>query len=132
MIKGIGHIGIVVKDLEEILAAVSKSLGVPMPPIKDVSERGMRVAIVDIAGIGLEFLQDTTKDGAFAKLVEKRGNSLHHFALLTDDIENDVELLKRRGVEMADQKPKIGVRGKKIAFTRESALNGIPFELTER
>jgi hypothetical protein len=32
---------------------------------------------------------------------------------------------------MTDEKPKIGVKDKKIAFTDKSALNGIPFELTE-
>ena len=131
MIKGIGHIGIVVKNLDETLAAVSKSLEISTPPIKDVPERGMRVAFIDIEGIGLEFLQDTTKDGTFAKFVRKKGNSIHHIAFLTDDIDNDIEVLKRRGVEMADQKPKLGVRGKKIAFTKASALNGIPFELSE-
>jgi methylmalonyl-CoA/ethylmalonyl-CoA epimerase len=131
MIKGIGHIGIAVKDLQETLSAFSKSLGISIPLVKDVPERGLRVAIIDIAGIGLELIQDESKDGEFSKFVRKKGDGIHHIAFLTDDIENDIEVLKRRGVEMVDQKPKIGVRGKKIAFTKESALNGIPFELSE-
>jgi len=32
---------------------------------------------------------------------------------------------------MADQKPKMGVRGKKIAFVKPGAFNGIPFEVPE-
>ncbi len=40
-------------------------------------------------------------------------------------------LLKQRGVEMMDQKPRIGLRGKKIAMTMPSALNGITIELSE-
>lgn len=131
MIKGIGHIGIVVKDLERTLATVSKSLGIPMPPIKDIPDKNLKVALIDLGGVGLEFIQDNRKDGEFAKFVSQKGNGIHHFCLLTDDIETDVEALKRRGVEMVDQKPKIGVRGKKVAFTRESALNGVPFELSE-
>lgn len=131
MIKGIGHIGIAVMDLKKTLATVSKSLAVPVPPIKDIPERNLQVALVDLGGVALEFIQDDRKEGDFSKFVNQKGNGIHHFCLLTDDIENDVEVLKKRGVEMADQKPKLGVRGKKIAFTRESALNGVPFELSE-
>jgi len=50
---------------------------------------------------------------------------------LSDNIEEDVEDLKRRGIEMMDQKPKVGLRGKKIAMTMPSALNGITIELSE-
>ena len=35
------------------------------------------------------------------------------------------------GIEMLDQKPRIGLRGKKIALTQPSALNGITIELSE-
>ena len=56
---------------------------------------------------------------------------IHHFCLLTDNIEKDIEELKSRGVEMADQEPRVGLRGKKIALTMASALNGITIELSE-
>lgn len=131
MIKGIGHIGIAVKNLEETLAIVSKSLEVPIPPIRDFSARNLRIAVIPLAGIGLEFIQDKSEEGEFARFVKERGNAIHHFCLLTDDIESDVDALKKRGVEMVDEKPRMGGRGKKIAFTRKSALNGIPFELSE-
>jgi len=131
MIKGIGHIGIVVKNIEESLTAVSKALNLPMPLIRDIPERRLKVSVLDIGGTGLEFIQDYSEDGEFAKSVRERGNSIHHVCLLTDQIEADIELLKARGVEMADEKPKMGARGKQIAFTKPSLLNGIPFELSE-
>jgi len=131
MIKGVGHIGIAVKNIEEVLSAVSKILNLPMPSIRDVPERKLKVCVVDIGGTGLEIIQDYSEEGEFAKLVRERGNAIHHICLLTDQIEADIELLKDRGIEMADPKPKMGVRGKRIAFTKPSALNGIPFELSE-
>lgn len=131
MIKGIGHIGIAVKNIEETLKALTAALNLPLPPIKELPERKMKVAIVNLGGIGLEFIQDDSADGEFAKFVKERGNSIHHFCLLTDQIETDIEILKSRGVEMADQKPKIGVRGKYIAFTKKNLLAGIPLELSE-
>jgi methylmalonyl-CoA/ethylmalonyl-CoA epimerase len=131
MIKGIGHIGIAVKNIEEVLSTISKMFNLPMPSIRDISERKLKVSVLDIGGTGLEIIQDYSEDGEFAKLVKERGNCIHHVCFLTDQIEADIELLKARGVEMADQKPKIGVRGKKIAFTKPSALNGILFELSD-
>ena len=76
-------------------------------------------------------IQDYSEEGRFAKFVKERGNAIHHFCLLTDEIEKDIEVLKGRGVEMLDQKPKLGARGKRIAFTQPSVLGGIPFELSE-
>jgi hypothetical protein len=40
-------------------------------------------------------------------------------------------VLIKKGVEMMDQKPRIGLRGKKIAMTMPNALNGITIELSE-
>jgi len=131
MIKGIGHLGITVKNIEKSLAAVSKALDLAVPTIRDIPEKKMKVAVVDLNGIGLEFIEDYREDGEFREFVRKRGDAIHHFCLLTDNIEADIELLMRRGIEMADHKPKLGLRGKKIAFTKPSALNGIPIELSE-
>jgi methylmalonyl-CoA/ethylmalonyl-CoA epimerase len=131
MIKGIGHIGIAVRNIEEALSTLSKMLNIPIPSIRDISERKLKVSVLDIGGTGLEIIQDYSKEGDFAKFVKERGNAIHHICLLTDEIDADIELLKARGIEMADSKPKLGVRGKRIAFTKSNAMKGIPFELSE-
>jgi len=131
MIQGVGHIGIAVKDIEDSLAAISKTLDLPIPAIRDNADKKMKVAVVNLPGVKLEIIEDYSEEGEFAKFVKERGNAIHHFCLLTNDIEGDIKTLQERGVEMADQKPRIGLRDKKIAFTKPSALNGIPFELSE-
>ena len=131
MIQGLGHIGIAVKNIEESLAAVSKALGLPIPPIRDIPEKKMKVAMVDLSGIGLEFIEDYSGEGELAKLVKEKGDAIHHFCVLTDNIEADIKALEKRGIEMVDRAPRTGLRGKKIAFTKPSALNGIPMELSE-
>lgn len=131
MIKGVGHIGIAVRNIQEALSTVSKMLNLPMPSIRDISERKLKVSVLDIGGTGLEIIQDYSEEGELAKFVRERGNAIHHICLLTDEIEPDIELLKARGIEMADPKPKLGVRGKRIAFIKPNASNGILFELSE-
>lgn len=131
MIKGVGHIGIAVKNIEATLKAFTQALNLLLPPIKEIPERKLKVAVLNLGGVGLEFIQDESSTGEFATLVKERGNSIHHFCLLTDAIESDLEILKSRGVELADEKPKMGVRGKRIAFVKKNLLEGIALELSE-
>lgn len=131
MIKGIGHLGIVVKDLEKSLKALSQIIEFEKPTIKEFPDKKMRCAVVGTQGAPLEILQDNSDNGFMARFNREKGDAIHHFCVVSDNIEQDVETLIKRGVEMMDQKPRIGLRGKKIAMTMPSAFNGITIELSE-
>ena len=131
MIKGIGHLGIVVKDIEKSIKSLSQILDFEKPLIREFPEKKMKCAVVEMDGVALEFLQDNSEDGFLAKFNREMGDSIHHFCLLTDNIEKDVAALKENGVPMMDLEPRVGLRGKKIAFTLPDALNGISIELSE-
>jgi len=131
MIKGIGHLGIVVKDIEKSLAALSQIVEIEAPTIKDFPDKKMKCAVVEMNGVALEFLQDDSEDGFLAKFRRKRGDAIHHFALLSDDMQKDVETLKGKDIPMMDLEPRTGLRGKKIAFIGPDALDGISIELSE-
>ncbi len=131
MIKGIGHLGIVVDDVEKSLTALSAIINFEKPTIREFPEKKLRCAVVNIGGIALEFLQDDSQDGFLGRHVREKGNAIHHFCLLSDEIEKDVADLTQRGVEMRDQQPRVGLRGKKIAMTMPGAFNGITIELSE-
>jgi len=131
MIKGIGHLGIVVENIEKSINALSQIVDFEKPVIKDFPDKKMKCAVVQLNGVALEFLQDNSEDGFLAKFQRERGNAIHHFCLLSDDMQQDVEALKEKGVPMMDQEPRTGLRGKKIAFTAPEALHGISIELSE-
>lgn len=131
MIKGIGHLGIVVKDIEKSLTALSRIVDFKNPSIKEFPEKKMKCAVVEMDGVALEFLQDNSEDGFLAKFNREKGDSIHHFCLLSDNIEKDITALKENGVQMMDLEPRVGLRGKKIAFTSPDALEGISIELSE-
>jgi len=131
MIKGIGHLGIVVKDIEKSLQALSQIVAVNTPSIKEFPEKNMKCAVVEMNGVALEFLEDSSEDGFLAKFNREKGDAIHHFCLLSDDMEKDVAALQEKGVPMMDLEPRLGLRGKKIAFTAPDALNGISIELSE-
>ena len=131
MIKGIGHLGVVVKDIEKSLQALSQVVAFKAPSIKEFPEKNMKCAVVEMNGVALEFLEDSSEDGFLAKFNREKGDAIHHFCLLSDDMEKDVAALREKGVPMRDLEPRLGLRGKKIAFTTPDALNGISIELSE-
>jgi methylmalonyl-CoA epimerase len=131
MIKGIGHLGIVVKDLEKSLKALSQIIEFEKPAVKEFPDKKMRCAVVETKGVSLEILQDNSDNGFMARFNREKGDAIHHFCVVSDNIEQDVETLIKKGVEMMDPKPRIGLRGKKIAMTMPSAFNGITIELSE-
>ena len=68
MLNKIGHLGIAVKDIEQTLAAFTQVLGLPKPVIVDVAEKKMKVAVLELEGISLEFLQDYSDAGPLKKV----------------------------------------------------------------
>ena len=131
MIKGIGHLGIVVKDIENSLDALSQIVAFKRPVIREFPDKKMKCAVVELNGVALEFLQDNSEDGFLAKFHRERGDAIHHFCLLSDGMQQDVETLKEKGVPMMDHGPRAGLRGKQIAFTAPDAFGGISIELSE-
>ncbi len=131
MIKGIGHIGIGVEDIQAYLEALHRSFGVPIPSIKDIPERKSKVALVQMGPISLEVIQNDDENGLLGGFVKKHGNGIHHYCLITDDIDADIALLKSRGVKMMHEQSVVGLRDKRIAFISPDSLEGIPVELSE-
>lgn len=131
MIKGIGHIALTVSKIEEVVAALCGAIGAPPPPIQNLSEHKVKVALLDLGNLQLEILEDTSTDGFIASHTAAHGNAIHHFCLLSDDLEEDLAALERKGVPLTDRRPRLGVRGKRIAFISPELLNGIPIELSE-
>jgi methylmalonyl-CoA/ethylmalonyl-CoA epimerase len=131
VIKGISHIGIAVKDIESMVNTLAKALNIPVPAIKDSVENKIKVAMIELNGVGIEILEEYGETGMLADFVNKNGNGIHHLCFLTDSIESDMEELKETGFTFRQEKPILGVRGKLRAFTTDDALDGIPFELSE-
>ncbi len=131
MIKGIGHIALTVSKIENVVAALCRAIGVPPPPIRDIPERKLKVALVDMGNLQLEILEDTSTDGFIARHTAAHGNAIHHFCLLSDNLETDLAALKEKSIPLMDDLPRMGVRGKRIAFISPELLNGIPIELSE-
>jgi methylmalonyl-CoA/ethylmalonyl-CoA epimerase len=67
-----------------------------------------------------------------AKFIEKKGQGFQHVAFRVENIEAALEELKEKGIQLIDQKPRIGAGGAKIAFLHPKATGGVLVELCER
>jgi methylmalonyl-CoA/ethylmalonyl-CoA epimerase len=67
-----------------------------------------------------------------AKFIEKKGTGFQHIAFRVENIEEALEELKGKGIQLIDQKPRIGAGGAKIAFLHPKATGGVLVELCER
>ncbi len=132
MIKKIDHIGIAVNNLEESLSFYEDALGLKVENIEEVAEQKVKVGFLDIGGIHFELLESTSPDGPVAKFIEKRGEGIHHIAILVDNIEKSIEFMKDKGVKLIDETPRKGAGGSKMAFVHPKSTHGILLELYEK
>jgi methylmalonyl-CoA/ethylmalonyl-CoA epimerase len=131
MLTGISHIGVAVRNLDETLEALCKVLAIPKPEIREAPERKMRFALVCMGGVDLEILEDYSEDGMIGKFTREHGNGIHHFSVITSDIEKDLSALQQSGINTIHRNPVMGLRGKRIAFISPQSVSGINIELSE-
>ena len=132
MIKKINHIGVAVKDLNEAIKFYEENLGLEIEGTEEIKEQKVKVAFIPLGESRIELLQSTDPNGPIAKFIEKRGEGIHHIALEVEGIEETLRKLKERGVQLIDEKPRIGAHGMKIAFLHPRGTKGVLMELCEK
>ena len=78
----IEHLGIAVKSIQEALPFFEETLGLKCYNIEEVADQKVRTAFLKIGETKLELLEPTSEDSPIAKFLEKRGEGIHHIALL--------------------------------------------------
>ena len=132
MIKKIDHIGVAVKNLNEAMRLYSESIGLQIEETEEVKEQKVKVAFIPVGESRIELIESTDPNGIIAKFIERRGEGIHHIALEVDHIEDALQKLKERGVQLIDEKPRIGAHKMKIAFLHPRSTKGVLLELCEK
>ncbi len=131
MIKGINHVGIAVKSIDEAKKFWVDTLGLTLSHIEDVPEQKVRVAMLKAGETTIELLEPTSPDSPIQRFIEKRGEGLHHLTLETDKLAERLQMLKSANVTLIDEQPRIGAGGAKIAFLHPKSAHGVLVELCE-
>ncbi|WP_281202290.1 methylmalonyl-CoA epimerase [Cytobacillus kochii] len=132
MIKKIDHIGIAVRSLAQSLPFYTETLQLPLLGIEEVKSEGIKVAFIQIGETKLELLEPQTDESAVAKFIAKRGEGLHHVALGVHSIQERIEEMKTKGIQMIQDQPKMGAGGASVAFMHPKSTGSVLYELCEK
>jgi methylmalonyl-CoA/ethylmalonyl-CoA epimerase len=130
MILDVHHVGIAVSSLEKALAFFSEALSLPVVKRGDAPARGARVAMLSAGRGYLEIIEPATEGSPFARFIAERGEGLHHIALWSDGVEEQVAALREKAVELEDHEPRMGFTGR-LSYLRPEAFDGATVEVVE-
>ena len=129
--RKIEHIGIAVKDLDESNALFEKLFGAPAYKSEEVASEGVITSFFENGPNKIELLAATNPDSPIAKFIEKKGEGIHHIAFDVEDIEKEIDRLKKEGFVVLNEIPKKGADNKIIAFLHPKSTNGVLIELCQ-
>lgn len=136
MIKRIDHVGIVVKDLDRAIVRYREVLGLSAGPVEMYGDDLLRLAFIptrpqDSDGPTLELLEPLREGSNAWEFLQRKGPGIEHVAFLVEELDRQLEGLRRRGVPLRDRCGRIGAGGMRIAFLDPDAVDGMLTELVE-
>jgi methylmalonyl-CoA epimerase len=131
MFEAIDHVGVAVEDIDSALELYRDALGMPLVHRETVSEQGVDAALLDVGDSHVELLQPLSPETAVGKFLARRGPGLHHVAYRVASVDDTLSELAAAGLRLIDEKPRIGIRGSKVAFVHPTSTGGVLTEIVQ-
>ena len=132
MVMKIDHIGIAVRNLDEMVKVYEEMLGLECEEYEIIADQKVRMGMLEVGEVNIELLESTDPEGPIAKFIERKGEGFHHIAYEVINIEKELARLKEKGVRLIDETYRIGAHETKIAFIHPKSTAGVLVELVER
>jgi methylmalonyl-CoA epimerase len=132
MIKKFDHVGLVIKDTEEVVSLFSNLFGFKITEPRTFPEEGFRSTLISKEEVTIELIEPIGSEGIIQKFVEKHGGGLHHISIQVDDLEGEIKRLKTQGVKFVNEEPSQVSESSKIIFIHPRSTNGLLIELIQR
>ena len=132
LITGLEHIGIAVSNIDEALNVYEKILGLKVKDKKIIEEEEIKTTTLLAGKLKIELMEPITEKSAVARFIEKRGEGVHHIAVTVSNLEDFLKYLKKKGLKIVTEKPKISVLGYKMAFLHPKSTRKVLLELCEK
>lgn len=125
----VSHIGIAVEALAETLPFFRDVLGLTEIPLDDAD--GASIVGLSAGDALVELLEAENDESPIARFIARRGPGIHHICFSVDDLDGTLDRCRRAGVQLIDEKPRVGAEGKRIAFLHPKSTGGVLVELSE-
>ena len=129
----IEHLGIAVKSLEEAIPYYENVLGLKCYAVEEVADQKVRTAFFMVGQTKIELLESTDPEGAIGKFIEKKGEGVHHVAFAVDgDLQETLNEVSEKGVQLIDKQPRKGAEGLNIAFLHPKSTMSVLTEFCKK
>ncbi|HEX6849366.1 MAG TPA: methylmalonyl-CoA epimerase [Chitinophagaceae bacterium] len=125
------HIGIAVKTLADSVPLFEKLLNSRCYKTEVVETEKVSTAFFKKGDTKIELLESIDENGVISKFIDKKGEGVHHIAFEVENIEAEMERLKKEGFVLLNDKPKKGADNKLVCFLHPKSTNGVLVELCE-
>ena len=129
--KKIEHIGIAVTDINKSNELFSKIFGKENYKSEIVESEGVITSFFQIGENKIELVEAKNPDSPISKYLQKNREGMHHIAFEVEDIEKEMERLKKEGISLINDSPKKGADNKLICFLHPKDTNGVLIELCQ-
>lgn len=133
MVSKIDHLGVLVDDIDANRELV-ELLGLEVGAVEHVPGFAVDIAFIRVGESLVELVESVDCHSTLAADLEamEQTAQLHHVAYRVDDIDAQLATLRDAGVPLADDEPRPGAGGSRVAFLKREAANGVQVELVER
>lgn len=133
VLENLYHVAIAVNSIDEVEKIYETALGLKVAHREVVEDQKVKTSMLlpEKGGSAIELLEPMSGDSPISKFLEKRGEGIHHICFAVDNIELALERLRKEGVRLIDETPRIGAYNAKVAFIHPKATNGVLIELAE-
>lgn len=128
-ITHIEHIGIAVKSLEEAIPYYENILGMKCYAIEEVADQKVKTAFFKVGQTKIELLESTDPEGPIGKFIEKKGPGVHHLAFAVENVNEALNEVSEKGVQLIDKTSRKGAEGLNIGFLHPKSTLGVLTEL---
>ena len=117
------------KAIAESLPFFRDVLGLKEVSLDDAD--GARIVGFSAGESLVELLEADDPSSPIARFVAKRGPGIHHICFSVDDLDGTLERCRAAGIQLIDERPRIGAEGKRIAFLHPRSTGGVLVELSD-
>lgn len=131
MFKGVDHVVIAVKDLEEKVGTYESLYGQPVSDRSEAPAAGMAMAFFRFGDSYIELVSATSDQGPIAKRLATQGEGVHLVAMKVDDIQAALTELRAKNIRLVGD-PGAGNPVTGQVFIHPSVTGGVLTQIVER
>ena len=129
--KKIEHIGIAVQDIEASNKVFAKIFGKDFYKLEEVESEDVITSFFQIGKSKIELVAATSEEGPISKYLSQNKEGMHHIAFTVENIEKEMERLRKEGIRLLNETPKKGADNKLICFLHPKDTNGVLIEICQ-